>query len=268
MSLINDALKKAQRDRSGPSGPGIEPVVQSGALPPQGYHVRPAPGGSDGLGRGLVLGAVIALALVGGGAAVWWLKSSPAKPASAPVLVAVAAPAPTPAPVVSAPPPTPVVSAPPPITVAPVATATPTAAVPPATSAPPAPPAPPPFQLRLNLPASTPPAAAEPSAPGTTRSLQPPVAAPAPGTPAPAATAGESFQIRLNLQDPRILAFLDSARINGIRAAADDAKLLMNNKVFKAGDIVDRALKLKLTKVEPGVLTFEDGQGQVYVKPF
>jgi len=260
MSLINDALKKAQRDRSGPSGPSIEPVVQSGPVPPQIYPARPAAGPSGGLGRGLVLGAVVALALVGGGAAVWLLKPSGAPPP--PAVVAVAAPAqPTaPAPAPSVPPATPAVVVPPPAPAASVALA------PAAPAAPARAPEPPPFQLRLNLPSTPAAAAVEPAAPPsvTATQLPPPVAAPV----APAPAAGEGFQIRLNLQDSRILAFLDSARINGIRAAADDAKLLMNNKVFKAGDLVDRGLKLKLTKVEPGVLTFEDGQGQVYVKTF
>jgi hypothetical protein len=107
--------------------------------------------------------------------------------------------------------------------------------------------------------------------------VNPPVAAPAPApaaqpapalaaAPAPAAATPTPFQITLQLEDPRILAFLDNARINGIRIAADDAKLLMNNKVFRAGDIVDRELGLKLTIIRSGELVFEDKRGTQYHK--
>ena len=68
------------------------------------------------------------------------------------------------------------------------------------------------------------------------------------------------------MEDPRILAFLDAARIQGIRSVADDAKLLMNSKVFRQGAIVDRELGLKLVQILPTELVFEDSHGIQYRK--
>jgi hypothetical protein len=63
------------------------------------------------------------------------------------------------------------------------------------------------------------------------------------------------------------LAFLEAARINGVRMVADDAKLLMNNKVFRTGNVVDRELGLKLVRISAEELIFEDARGNQYHKP-
>ena len=42
----------------------------------------------------------------------------------------------------------------------------------------------------------------------------------------------------------------------------------MNDRVYRVNDIVDRSLSLRLTKVEPGILTFTDANGMTYVKYF
>ena len=65
---------------------------------------------------------------------------------------------------------------------------------------------------------------------------------------------------------PRILPFLDAPRIHGIRAVADDAKLSMNNKVYRAGAVVDRELGLKLVQILPNELVFEGARGIQYRK--
>jgi len=43
---------------------------------------------------------------------------------------------------------------------------------------------------------------------------------------------------------------------------------LMNDRVFRVNDIVERTLGLKLIKVEPELLTFSDGNGMIYTKQF
>ena len=236
MSLINDALKKAQRERTGSADHPLPATASAPAAGgrPTGHAAAPT--------RSLWPIAVAALALVGGGAAVWFLKPS------SPAPVAVAA------------------------NVSPAAS---TAAVVPSVSAPAAggavttPPTAPEsgaMQLHINLPATTPAATPTPA----------PVAQPAPApVPAAASTTAPAadpaapaapFQITLQLEDPRILAFLDNANINGIRIAADDAKLLMNKKVFRAGDVVDRELGLKVTSIRPNELIFEDKRGIQYRK--
>jgi hypothetical protein len=72
----------------------------------------------------------------------------------------------------------------------------------------------------------------------------------------------------LRQQDPRILAYLDAVVVNGIRPSPDDPKVLMNNRVYRARDVVDRELNLRLTGIAPQKLTFEDERGMVYVKSF
>ena len=241
MSLINDALKKAQRERSGQ--PETPAVSASPAAP------RPAAGPAPGGSRWLP--GLLALAVVGTGLAVWFLKpaAGPARSASPVAATAPAAPLPVAAtPPVAlypsindiaapAPPPAPAVSAPP---------AAPVASTPPAGPEAPA--------IRLNL-APAPPTAAPPPA-------EPP---PAPAVPVASGTGGPTG-ITLHLQDPRIIAFLESARINGIRPTAEDPRLLLNNKVLRPGSVVDRDLGLRLVSIEPGKLTFVDAQGTIYTR--
>ncbi|MBK8476758.1 MAG: hypothetical protein IPL39_10715 [Opitutaceae bacterium] len=224
MSLINDALKKAQRERSGGAP---QPLHSSTANP-----VQPAAVGRPQARPAVNLWpiAIAAVALVGGGAAVWILK-----PTGAPITVAANVPPPI-SPGAAAP-----IQEPP----APIA-------VPPAAE-----PAAP--QLHINLPGTAP--AVPAPAPVQAAPVQPapaPVAAPVAAAPA---SAPAPFQVTLKLddpqerrndptasvEDPRVLAFLDNARISGIRIAADDAKLLMNSKVYRTGDTVDRELGLKVT---------------------
>jgi hypothetical protein len=243
MSLINDALKKAQRERTGSADQPL-PAAPAGTTAggrPAGHAAAPA--------RSLWPIAVAALALVGGGTAVWFLKPT----APAPVTVAAnVQPAASTSPVATVP------SDPAPAPGVAVATI-------PATPAPA--PEPVPLQLHINLP-STPPTTAP--TPGPVAQPAPPPVVPAAPTPAvaPADTAAPAapFQVTLQLEDPRILAFLDGAAINGIRIAADDAKLLMNKKVFRTGDVVDRDLGLKLTTIRPNELIFEDKRGIQYRK--
>ncbi len=237
MSLINDALKKAQRERSGGAP---QPLPSASAHPGQ-----PASGGRPPARPAVNLWpiAIAAVALVGGGAAVWFLK-----PTAAPVTVAA-----------SVQPSSPIVTAAP--TPEPPALVT---AAPAAESAAP--------QLRINLTGAT---SAAPATPPPTQ----PAAVAAPVAAAPA-SAPAPFQVTLNLdapqerrtdptasvEDPRVLAFLDNARISGIRIAADDAKLLMNSKVYRTGDTVDRELGLKVTSIRPAELIFEDKRGIQYRK--
>ena len=84
----------------------------------------------------------------------------------------------------------------------------------------------------------------------------------------PVGTSPSAPLISLRQQDPRILAFLDALRVNGIRPSPDDPKVLMNNRVFRIEDVVDRELNLRLTAIAPNKLTFEDDRGMPYVKSF
>ncbi len=231
MSLINDALKKAQRERAHPADRAPSTTPPAGTPPP----AHPAGPRQELRSKGnpwlLIL---VAVGVIGGGTAVWFLKPG-AAPAPAQTAAAPAAPSPVPAPA------TPATEPEMPQLTINLAGTTPPQPVP----------APTPSPLPVAPPATTP-----PTAPVAKTSMPeaPPAAAPAP------------LQITLQLEDPRVLAFLDAAKINGIRAAADDAKLLMNNKVFRVGGVVDRELGLKLVQILPTELVFEDARGIQYHK--
>jgi len=74
--------------------------------------------------------------------------------------------------------------------------------------------------------------------------------------------------VRVNRPDPEILAFVDSLRVRGIRISNGEAKVLMNDKVYKTGEIVNHPMNLKLSEVSPDGLLFEDVQGNTYVARF
>lgn len=270
MSLINDALRKAQRERTGhpgaPSAPPADAGTPPSSTPPPTATAptyRPAPKG--GMGMGAIAGIIVALVI--GGGAVWWVMRPSASNAPTAGVTVATTPAPTGTTSPGAAAATPAVTP----SAAPTSTATAVAQPPPVAPVPapvtPVPATPGPLDLRINVPtvAVNPPPTSAPAP------VQSAAVNPAPSTPAPAATElhpalNPAAAVSGGTEDPRILAFLDSAHIGGIRASLDDARLLMNNRVFRAGDMVDRPLKLRLTKIEPGKLTFTDERGTIYLK--
>lgn len=66
--------------------------------------------------------------------------------------------------------------------------------------------------------------------------------------------------------DPRIQNFVDTIRISGVRAAGSESRVLMNDRVFRINDIVDRTLGIKLVKVTSDTLTFADANGFTYTR--
>jgi cytoskeletal protein RodZ len=68
--------------------------------------------------------------------------------------------------------------------------------------------------------------------------------------------------------DPAVLAYLESARITGVRASPTDPKVLMNNRVFRLNEMVDGALQLRVTDIDARQLEFTDARGFVYTKSF
>jgi hypothetical protein len=64
------------------------------------------------------------------------------------------------------------------------------------------------------------------------------------------------------------MAYIDAMRITGVRPAGTDSRVLMNERVYRLNDIVERSLSLRLTKVEADHLTFTDASGANYVKYF
>lgn len=241
MSLINDALKKAQRQR------GDEPAAD---LPPGpgGGRVarREKPAGFQTLLVRLAVGIVAVCAVIV--TTVVLLRDDPAPVAATPPKTEPVATNP-----VTAPKQEPVA----PKVEPPVPKADPApvvAAVTPPVSEPTTP--------AVTLP-SNPPATAPTTGPTTVANAGgpnltlPPISS-APAIPAPS-SAGE--------QDKRILAYLSTLSVRGIRPGPDP-KVLMNDRVYRPNDVIDYSLGLKLTGVVPNRLEFVDERGVGYVKTF
>jgi hypothetical protein len=65
-----------------------------------------------------------------------------------------------------------------------------------------------------------------------------------------------------------MITIIENLHVAGIRAAGEDSKVLMNDRVYRLNDIVDHELGIKLTVVTTKALTFEDDQGAVYTRNF
>lgn len=267
MSLINEALKKAQRSRhdgqpaDAPPVPGGSPIVK-----------RSQPRSAKTVA--LIGGGAFALVLVSVVTTLFLLKSRSAAPTAPASTATSATPAKTPTASTSgetpARPASPATSpADPAASPAPAAKAdqpaapsdraaptTATASSAKAGTAAPAGTQPPTASAAHSQP-TPPPAAATVSSPAASA-----VAAPTPvqpAAPAPAATPQ---------RDERIATFVDAVRVTGIRSAGNDSRVLMNGQFFRVNDIVERTLGVRLVKVEVDSLTFADANGLTYVKYF
>lgn len=68
--------------------------------------------------------------------------------------------------------------------------------------------------------------------------------------------------------NPHVYVFLDRVRVTGVRVSATDPKVLMNDRVFRLDDVVDRSLGVRITGISAETLTFTDAAGYVYTKDF
>jgi hypothetical protein len=253
MSLINEALKKAQRQRTldaaplsgAPSGVAAAAVTTHVAAASHRRSLAPL---WFGLGL-LALG-------VGATVLVMSFRFDPA-PAAIPVAVTPAAA------VVESPPVTPAPIQP----VTPVVE-TPTAVVILPSFAPPAAPAPAPVP-NATRPVASPPQPVAVAAPVTPQPPTQSAAAPA----APAATpvtpvadfAAEKAAYAAHAA--RVYEFLNTLRLTGVRGLGAEARVLMNERVWRLNDVVSPELGLRLSAVRPGLLVFTDASGRTYEKP-
>jgi len=67
-------------------------------------------------------------------------------------------------------------------------------------------------------------------------------------------------------QEAKVYAVIDKLRITGVRGTGSEARVLMNEKVYRINDLVDRELGLRLVEVTSGQLGFVDATGQKYRK--
>ncbi len=240
MSLINEALKKAQRMRhQDPAGapPPAADAAAGQSIPP--VTSLPLRRGRTPASQTLLLFAGVPLLVLLSVGVTWWLLR-PAPADQAPSIASVDTPAPAAQPTASpAPSPAPTVEVKAPAASEPVVSvaSSPTTPVPPTETTP-----------AVGLPASPP---------------VPPAAEPAP---APALALSDPAEV--SKPDSRVHAFLDTLRVTGIRSSETDPRVSMNGRVFRLNDIVDRNLELRIIAIAPEGLTFVGPNGVVYQTQF
>lgn len=237
MSLINEALKKAQKQRTGETPLSSMPAIGGESAMRIAQRRRPA-GLNTLLLRLGIGGALLAIVIIGG--TVLMRNKAPAA-RSAPIPETIVVKVPEPAPTAASP------------------AAAPTTFVVPIVSTP---------QLAATPPTAAPAAGVLPSAPvpivSSVEPAQPTVVAtapvPLPVTPKPAAAPGKL--------EPRAINFIESLRVVGIRASATDSKVLMNDRVYRIGSIIEHEMGIKLSAITSSSLTFEDEHGGTYTRTF
>ncbi len=289
MSLINDALKKAQKQRTGETPP-LASLPSVGGETPHRIAKRAKPAGFDtliiraGVGLGFLL-----VVVVGGYFA---LREKPEtgnrKPENSNAQTAALQPPPSPAVQNPAPAsPTPAqnpqvsgfrsqVSEPPPaapaftLPVAPLPavaqqTAGQTPGSPQGTTVKPAVPAAQP-PVTVPPPAATPPTGSDPRV-SPFRAPNSPVAASDPQVSGLRSQVSEPARPALKLE-PRAIQFIENIKVAGIMARPTDSKVLMNDRVYRIGSLVEAEMGLTLVGITPNSLTFEDGHGGRYTRTF
>lgn len=64
------------------------------------------------------------------------------------------------------------------------------------------------------------------------------------------------------------MTFIENIKVAGIRASATDSKVLMNDRVYRVGDMVEHEMALKLVGITSNSLTFEDEHGGRFTRTF
>ncbi len=245
MSLINDALKKAQKQRTG-EAPALGSLPSVGGESARSISRRSKSSGPNLL----LLGGIAAAVVVIGGGTWFALSGKPAvspQPATPPALTATA--------------PSPVAKPRDESAVGPAKADTFTLPTAPKT-----------VDRRPTSAASSAPggpvsAPAVPSAVQTPTAKQPeaPRQVPLASSPAPAVPPPKLDARPL---DPVAIQYLDNIKVAGIRASATDAKVLMNDRVYRIGSVVSGEMGLRLVGITANTLTFEDAAGGRYTRTF
>ncbi len=244
MSLLNEALKKAQRQQHTEQQASARVIVQSSFAGTAPAVTRT--GMSTRLFTLLIAGAVV---LVSGsvlGTVLLLRKPDAAKAAPAPLALT----APTPA--------APTAAAPQPAAIVTQATSAPAAD----TSS---------LAIRVALPAApvtqqaeaTPAPAPEPAA--TTTSEPVPAAAPAAVT-TPQIRIASIDEDTAAARETAAYSVINAMRISGIRGTGTDSRVLIDGRVYRINSVVDRTLGLRLTAVEADRLLFTDSRGTVFTR--
>jgi len=79
----------------------------------------------------------------------------------------------------------------------------------------------------------------------------------------PTATAAPATSPR---PDEKVAAYIGTLRVAGVRALGEESRVLINERVYRVNEVIERTLNIRLVQVEPGSLHFVDGRGVTYVK--
>jgi hypothetical protein len=83
-----------------------------------------------------------------------------------------------------------------------------------------------------------------------------------------AATAAIAAPAETQSPNDAVQALVDGFHISGVRTAGAGSKALIDGHVYKLNDVVDKALGLRLSKVDEDHLTFVDREGNVFLRSF
>lgn len=234
MSLINQALRKAQRDRSPermPTG-----ASQPGHSAKQGYSGNPAPSGfSPALIIGLALTVAVLIGLVVGLSIVIFTGDSTTQP-----------PAQTNA-------------APPPERIAPVI---------PAASEPIDPQMTPPASSQTPAESTAPDVVAELRRAREAAVAKAQAEAQAADEAAAAAEAEAAAAQKAAAAKPSqaVIEWLGASKISGVRLSGSESRVILNGDAYSAGDEVNFSLGLKVLVIQENRVLFEDRNGKKYMK--
>ncbi|RXK55827.1 hypothetical protein ESB00_08055 [Oleiharenicola lentus] len=264
MSLINEALKKAQKQRTGET-PSLSAMPTLGGERPDKIAHRSK---SSGVGEFLLpmLGlGFVGLAVLGvGGFFLYRSLSRESAPAAQTTAVSPPVATPPPAPAPTAPQPTPQPALPPREPVV-VATAPQPASATSSVSS---------FTVpNVATPAPTQPEPAQPVTPTVTLPAPAPVVAAItpPSAPAPQPVQSQSTTPAAPPKfEPRAINHIEALRVTGIRVSSDprDSKVLMNDRVYRLGSLIDAEMGIRLVGITAASLTFEDDRGARYTRLF
>ncbi|CAA6677002.1 MULTISPECIES: hypothetical protein [unclassified Lentimonas] len=232
MSLINQALRKAQNQRS-PNQPATAAENANAAAATNRSYNASGTGSKSGLLVGLVAGIALLIGLVAG-LLIVLLRSEPApvvQQATAPVSATVTTPAPSP-----------------PATLQPLAPAPETSTAATKQGAPSVL-----EELRIAREAAEAKAAAEALA-----ATEAEAAALAAKQAAEAAAAAKPSM--------DIIQWLSDAKISGVRLSGSASKVILNNKAYAVGDTVNLVLDLKVMAIQETRILFVDANGKKYTK--
>jgi hypothetical protein len=66
--------------------------------------------------------------------------------------------------------------------------------------------------------------------------------------------------------EPRAIQYIENIKIGAVRTSATDSKVLMNDRVYRVGGLVEAEMGIKLVEITATSLTFEDERGGRYTR--